>query len=155
MKTTTTAFLLLALLGCGSKSASDRTDPGPDVKAMWTEFAASLNAGDAERWLALWTDDGVQLPPDEPAIVGKERIRERMRAALDRFKFDMAIANEETRTAGDLAFARGTYKATLTPKQGGKQIPIDGKFMTILVRQPDGSWKIHRDIFNSNVPPGK
>jgi len=97
----------------------------------------------------------VQLPPDEPAIVGKERIRQRMRAALDRFKFDMAISNEEAGTAGDLAFARGTYKATLTPKQGGKQIPIDGKFMTILVRQPDGSWKIHRDIFNSNVPPGK
>jgi hypothetical protein len=22
-----------------------------------------------------------------------------------------------------------------------------------LARQPDGSWKIHRDIFNSNVPP--
>ena len=77
------------------------------------------------------------------------------RAVLDRFKFEIGITNEEVHTAGDLAFARGTYKATLTPKQGSGRIPIDGKYMTILVRQPDGSWKIHRDIFNSNVPAGK
>jgi uncharacterized protein (TIGR02246 family) len=150
-----TAFFILALSGCGSKPTAERTASGPDVSALWTEFAASLNAGDAERWLALWTDDGVQMPPREPAVVGKEQIRNRMRAALDRFKFDMKVTNQEVRSAGDLAFARGTYKATLTPKQGGKQIPIDGKFMTILVRQPDGSWRIHRDIFNSNVPPGE
>jgi uncharacterized protein (TIGR02246 family) len=155
MKTTTTAILVFAMLGCGSKSISDRRDSGPDVSAIWREYSASLNAGDADRWTALWTEDGVQMPPDEPAVVGKARIRERIGAALDRFKFDMTITNREMRTAGDLAFARGTYKATLTPKQGGKQIPIDGKFMTIMVRQPDASWKIHRDIFNSNVPPGK
>jgi uncharacterized protein (TIGR02246 family) len=149
------ALLILALAGCASKGARDRADAGPNVSAMWKEYAASLNAGDTARWIALWTDDGVQLPPDEPAVVGKDRIRDRMQAGLDRFKFDMAITNEEVRSAGDLAFARGTYKATLTPKQGGKQIPIDGKFMTILIRQPDRSWKIHRDIFNSNVPPGK
>jgi uncharacterized protein (TIGR02246 family) len=150
-----TAILILALVGCGSKPTSDRTDSGPDVNAIWKEYTASLNAGDVERWAALWSEEGVQLPPDEPAVVGKQGIRDRMRAGLDRFTFDMAIANEETRAAGDLAFARGTYKATLTPKQGGKQVPIDGKFMTILVRQPDGGWKIYRDIFNSNVPPGK
>ena len=74
---------------------------------------------------------------------------------LDRFKFDIAITNEEVRTAGHLAFARGTYQATLTPKQDGDRIPIDGKYMTILVRQPNGSYKIHRDIFNSNIPPGR
>jgi ketosteroid isomerase-like protein len=43
----------------------------------------------------------------------------------------------------------------MTPKQGGKTIPIDGKYMTILAKQSDGFWKIHRDIFNSNVPAGK
>jgi uncharacterized protein (TIGR02246 family) len=150
-----TVILILALTGCGSKQAKDRTVSGPDVNAMWKEYAASLNAGDVERWAALWSEEGVQLPPDEPAVVGKQRIRDRMRAGFDRFKFDMAIANQEMRAAGDLAFARGTYKATLTPKQGGKQTRIDGKFMTILVRQHDGSWKIYRDIFNSNVPPGK
>jgi uncharacterized protein (TIGR02246 family) len=120
---------------------------------MWKEFAASLEAGDVDRWLAMWTDDGIQMPPDEPAAVGKDRIRTRMAAALNKFKVDMEIKNEELQHAGDLAYARGTYKATLTPKTGGAAMPIDGKFMTILSRQADGSWKIHRDMFNSNVAP--
>jgi uncharacterized protein (TIGR02246 family) len=149
------AILIIVLSGCGPKSPGDAAVSAPDVNAMWKEYSTSLNEGDADRWIALWSEDGVQLPPDEPPVVGKKRIGDRIRAGLDRFKFDMAITNEEVRTSGDLAFARGHYRATLTPRQGGKQIFIDGKYMTILVRQTDGSWKIHRDIFNSNVPPGK
>jgi uncharacterized protein (TIGR02246 family) len=155
MKPTAAILIIVALSGCAQKPHGEGTDSGPDANKLWKEYSASLNAGDAERWIALWTEDGVQMPPDEPAVVGKARLRDRIRAALDRFRFDMAISNEEVRTAGDMAFARGTYTATLTPKGGGQPIPIDGKFMTILLRQPDGSWKIHRDIFNSNAPPTK
>ncbi|HEV8453626.1 MAG TPA: nuclear transport factor 2 family protein [Gemmatimonadales bacterium] len=147
--------VFIALPGCAPKHHEDETASTAAVNEIWKEYSASLNAGDLDRWLALWTEDGVQMPPDEPVVVGKERIRARNRAVLDRFAFDIGITNQEVRTAGDLAVARGTYTATLTPKQGGGGIPIDGKFMTILVRQPDGGWKIHRDIFNSNVPAGK
>lgn len=143
---------IIVLAACARPRPAERA-AGPPAEEMWKEFAASLEAGDLDRWLALWTDDGIQMPPDEPAAVGKDRIRIRMAAALDKFKVDMEIKNEELQHAGDWAYARGTYKATLTPKQGGAAIPIDGKFMTILTRQGDGSWKIHRDIFNSNVPP--
>ena len=123
------------------------------VEDIWKEYSASLNAGDLERWLSLWTDDGVQMPPDEPPVVGKDRIRVRNQGFLDRFTFDMSITNHEVGAAGDWAYARGVFKATLTPKQEGDPILIDGKYMTILRRQSDGSWKIHRDIFNSNVAP--
>lgn len=145
----------IGLAGCASQQAPDQAAATAAINEIWKEYSASLNAGDMNRWVALWTDDGVQMPPDEPAVVGKDRIRARNQAVADRFKFDIGITNEEVRTAGDWAFARGTYKASLTPQQGGKPIPIDGKYMTILARQRDGSWKIHRDIFNANVAPGK
>jgi len=145
----------IGLAGCASQQAPDQAAATAAINEIWKEYSASLNAGDMDRWLALWTDDGVQMPPDEPAVVGKERIRARNQRFLDQFRFDMGITNAEVRTAGDWAFARGTYRASLTPKQGGKPIPIDGKYMTILTRQADGSWKILRDIFNSNVAPGK
>jgi uncharacterized protein (TIGR02246 family) len=146
---------LLTALGCASHQRESQADVSVALNPLWKEYAASLGAGDADRWLALWTEDGIQMPPDEPAVVGKERIGARIRSALDQFKFDMTVNNAEARSAGDLAFARGTYKATLTPTKGGTPLAIDGKFMTILLKQPDGSWKIHRDIFNSNVPPKK
>jgi uncharacterized protein (TIGR02246 family) len=147
---------LIGLAGCASQQAApDQAAAAAAVNEIWKEYSASLNAGDLDRWMTLWTEDGIQMPPDEPAVVGKESIRARNQRVLDQFSFNIAITNAEARTAGDLAFARGTYKASLTPKQGGNPIPIDGKYMSILSRQSDGSWKIHRDIFNSNVPPGK
>ena len=36
---------------------------------------AALNSGDAEAWVAQFTDDGVQMPPNEPANVGRTMIR--------------------------------------------------------------------------------
>ena len=144
-------WTVVAFSGCGSQVGGNQADATRAVEDIWKEYSASLNAGDLERWLALWTDDGIQMPPGEPAVAGKERIRTRNGSFLDQFKFDMGITNEEVRVAGDWAFARGTYKASLIPKQGGAPVPINGKYMTILARQGDGSWKIHRDIFNSNV----
>jgi uncharacterized protein (TIGR02246 family) len=120
------------------------------IEGIWREYSASLNAGDLDRWLALWTEDGLQMPPGEPAVAGKANIRTRNRAALDLFTFDMSITNQEIQTAGDWAYSRGVYQARLSPKAGGEPMQIDGKYMTILARQADGSWRIHRDIFNSS-----
>ena len=121
------------------------------VEAIFAKYAASLSAGDADGWATLWVEDGVQMAPDAPPVFGKSQIRENLRGLLAQFRFDMRIRTEEVRTADDWAFARGMYSAILTPKAGGSQIPIDGKFLTIFARQSDGAWKIYRDIFNSNV----
>ena len=142
----------LALVGCQQR---DQAQARTAIEGIWTEYASSLNAGDADRWLALWDEDGVQLPPDAPPVEGKAEISSKIRGILNQFAFEMEIQNKEMRTAGDWAYARGTYQAKLTPKGGGPAIPIDGKFMTILKKQNNGVWKLYRDIFNSNVPPVK
>ena len=121
------------------------------VNEIWNQYASSLNSGDVDRWISLWTEDGVQMPPGSPPVVGKEQIRTEMKATLDRFAFDFTVLTEEVRATGDWAFSRGLYKATLRPREGGTAILVDGKYMSILQRQADGSWRIHRDIFNSNV----
>jgi uncharacterized protein (TIGR02246 family) len=125
------------------------------VNDIWNEYASSLNSGNVDRWISLWTEDGVQMPPGLPSVVGKRQIRATMKAILDRFAFDMAVTPHEVREVGDWAFSRGIFKATMTPREGGKTVYVDGKYMTILQRQADGSWKIHRDIFNSNTPPNE
>ncbi|HRW10147.1 MAG TPA: nuclear transport factor 2 family protein, partial [Caldilineaceae bacterium] len=119
----------------------------------WREYEASLAAGDADRWMDLWADGGVKLSPGLPPIVGKDAIREYITPRVEAFAYDMTITNEEIEVGGGWAIARGGYIATLTPKAGGDVIPVDGKYMTLLQQQDDGSWKIYRDITNSNVPP--
>ena len=146
----------MVLLGSGCARPIVRTTPDARAAAdsIFAKYAASLAAGDADAWATLWAEDGVQMPPDAPAVVGIPQIREKLRGLLAQYHFEMRIHTEEVRTAGEWAYARGSYQATLTPKSGGAGIPIDGKFLTILARQADGSWRIYRDIFNSNVPPG-
>ena len=100
----------LALSACASQRGNNQAAVAAAVNDLLKEYSASLNSGDLDRWAALWTDDGIQMPPGEPAVIGKERIRTRNGAGLDRFKFDMGITNEELRVAGDWAFIRGTYK---------------------------------------------
>jgi ketosteroid isomerase-like protein len=155
MKRSLAPIILLTTLACASQARDDQGDAAAAFEPIMKEFAASLGAGDAGRWLALWEDNGIQLPPDAPAVEGKQRIAAKIRSLLDQFKFDMTINNAEAHASGDWGFVRGTYQAKLTPKKSGNVIAIDGKYLTVLAKQADGSWKIHRDIFNSNVPPGK
>jgi uncharacterized protein (TIGR02246 family) len=52
---------------------------------------AALNAGDAEAWIALFTDDGVQMPPGAPASIGRAMIRLWSKAFLDQFRVQFAL----------------------------------------------------------------
>ncbi|MCB0108219.1 MAG: nuclear transport factor 2 family protein [Caldilineaceae bacterium] len=124
------------------------------VNAIWREYEAAQIASDPDRWVALWTEDGVKMPPDVPALEGKEAIYARAERGMTNAPVDeMVITALETQGAGDWAYSRGTFTVTYTIAETGVQELMDGKFMTILQRQPDGTWKIHRDIHNSNVPP--
>ncbi len=60
---------------------------------------------------------------------------------------------EEIIVCGDCAFVRGTHTVTFALKVGGESIRDNGKSITIWQRQPDGSWKLYRGIYNSDLPP--
>ena len=147
--------LLFLMIGCASEDGPDTQADEAAINAIWPTYVSSLEAGDIDTWLSLWTEDGVQMPPNEAPVIGKDQLRKRNGAALDLFTVAIDITNQEVGVAGDWAFSRGVYTATFAPKDGSNPIPVDGKFMTILSRQSDGGWKIHRDIFNSSVAPGR
>lgn len=121
------------------------------IKEIMKQYAVTINAGDFVSWISLWTDNGIQMAPDTPARVGKKQIRAGMKPAFDQYIIKMVITNKELRASGDLGFARGNFTESLVPKKGGDREEYDGKYLTILERQTDGSWKITRDCFNSNA----
>jgi uncharacterized protein (TIGR02246 family) len=126
------------------------------IKETLNQYAVGVNTGDLDRWISLWADDGVQMPPDTPSRVGKEQIREGMKPAFDQMDLDITIHSiEEAKVYGDLGLTRCSYTLKMTPKAGGETITAmpNGKALTLVRRQPDGSWKIAYDSFNSNVPP--
>ena len=56
-----------------------------------------------------------------------------------------------------MAYSVGTYRLTLTPKKAGaKALPTEeGKYLEVLKKQADGSWKILHDMWSPNAPPAK
>jgi ketosteroid isomerase-like protein len=63
------------------------------VYELWNEYAAAANAGDLERWMSLWIDEGIQMAPDEPPRVGKEQIRAGMQPGFDLFIMSNMVIN--------------------------------------------------------------
>lgn len=114
---------------------------------------AALNDGDVNAWAGAFTADGVQMPPNAPANLGRESIRAWSQAFLAPFRVEFALAVDEVQVTGDWAFERGMYTITLTPKTGGEPMQDIGKYITIYERQPSGAWGMARDIWNSNNPP--
>jgi len=152
-------FLLCFTFSC-QQGEEVAEEPAVDVEAdkaavreMLNQYAVACNTGDFDLWISLWADDGVQMPPDTPARIGIEQIREAMKPAFDQMTLDMTITLEDTKVYGDLGLTRCEYTLDMTTKAGGEIIHTTGKALTLYERQSDGSWKIIYDCFNSNVPP--
>jgi uncharacterized protein (TIGR02246 family) len=127
------------------------------IKEVLNQYAVACNNDDLDLWISLWADDGTRMPPNAPATVGKEQLREAVKPAFEAMNLDMTIHIEEAKVYGDLGLTRCTFTLKMTPKAGGEEIVFepDGKALTLYERQSDGSWKIVYDCFNSNVPPSE
>jgi ketosteroid isomerase-like protein len=66
-------------------------------------------------------------------------------------RIEQEAVSEEVEVLGDWAFAWGRESTVLVPHGDGAPIHMDGKGLSILKRQTDGSWKCARAINNSQV----
>lgn len=141
---TTAAFTVTALLSMPLPAAADTAADEAAIRAIWESYASHRVAGDAEAWLGLWDENGIQMPPGVPAR-GIETLRPALADVFASRPYEaMEITPEEIVVTGDWAYSRGNY----TVDAGGSH--LEGKFLTIFRRQDDGGWRIYRDIFNPN-----
>ncbi len=123
------------------------------VIAVADEEAAAIETGDARRYLALLADDALFMPPNSLAKQGEE-LREWLRDFVERFRVQyLRFTHDETVVEGSLAYHRFIYGWIVTPKAGGETLTGHGKGLHILRRQPDGGWKIAREIWNTIPAP--
>jgi len=152
----TVSCTLLVLAGCSEPGSQAEYSPQADfetVAAMVSEFDRCARESDLDTFVSYSTEDIVWMPPNEPAVVGKEAVREWYANFYGMFDIEMTHELLESHTFRDVVIARGNATETLTPKAGGSPMSLSAKFLMVLRRQPDGSLKVWRAIANSNTPP--
>ena len=126
-------------------SEADRTA----IRQLGETDMKMKNAKDWMGDLTLYTQDAIVLPPNQAAVQGKAAIQA-CKEAFPPFS-NFQEQSLEIEGQGDLAYDRGTYSMTVTPP-GAAPIEDRGKYLTILRKQADGSWKVARFMFNSDRP---
>jgi ketosteroid isomerase-like protein len=122
-------------------------------KEMCDLYALAVETGDVDLYVANYTADAVQMPPDAPSRIGSEQIRAAIEPALAGFNVVCPIYPREARVIGNWAFGWCDWSLSLTPKEGGQTTTFDGKGLDVLKRQHDGSWKYYISCWNYNGPP--
>jgi ketosteroid isomerase-like protein len=148
--------LIGSLAACGD-STPKRPSLEQDLAAITAfnkRYLGAINDENIETLSALTTEGHVMLAPGRPPIVGKAANDAMNGRAFEQFEFDESWSPVETVVSGDLAFQRGTYVSSAKPRAGGETRTIQGSFLRIYQRQANGEWRMTRDTFNSEPPPG-
>ena len=155
VKSAATPLIALLVIAGASPVAGQHQHEG-DVSLLHElqkRVDAAIVAGDTDTYATLLTRDAVLLPPNGPAVVGRDAIVAWSRAFANAFSFEAYHPlDAEVVIAGNWAFRRAAFRVTLAPKGGGEKLVDTGKFLIIYKREGDG-WKVARDIWNSDGPP--
>ena len=125
----------------------------PGIDKTREAYAAAWRAGNAGDIINQYADDAFVLYPNQPPVSGRAAILDYFRGFFAEFRQDdFALASSEIHIAGKWAFDRGTYRWKGTPRAGGSAAEDRGKYLVVLERQPNGAWKVARDMDNSDLP---
>ena len=97
---------------------------------------------------ALYTANATLLPPNSARVTGSAAILEFWKGALAGAPARGKLTTGEVEAHGDTAHEVGTYELSAAD---GKVVD-KGKYVVVWKRE-GGQWKLHRDIWNSDMPP--
>ena len=147
--------IALLFLASACTTAAERASPDYEadkttIRSILKEAMAAHHAGDAQRWAALFTSDGLLLPEGFPTVSGTDSLQGWARHFFGTHESRLTIEALEIEVAGDWAFSHDRISGSLTPKAGGAPLDLRAKELAVFRRQEDGSWKVARLIYNSD-----
>lgn len=146
-------ILTITFSACTDHAASTET-PAFSLDSVKTEIAASnklfgesFATGDSSKFVSCYSSDACLFTPNAPRLCGIQAI-----TAFFNGGYQMGIRNIKLNTeevsGGETAVVEtGSYELF-----ADNNVSIDkGKFI-VLWKKENGKWKMHRDIYNSDIP---
>lgn len=123
--------------------------PGPEpferaIAQLNAESIAAFNRGDIAACAGFYEDDATMLLPDRPPLHGRAAIADCLRGFAAAGMTLMPVTPVTVVAGSDIGCCAGLY--SFATRGGGKGMRA-GKFVTVLRRQRDGTWKAVIDTF--------
>ncbi len=126
------------------------------IAAIDKKFMEDVNRGNAAAGAAAYNDEAILMPPNHSPVEGKQAIEKYLAEIGSQLQAsNLQLSILEVDIQGDTTIVRGTYSSSFTVSGTDSPMEDRGKTLNVWKRQAEGSWKLHRDIWNSNMPiPG-
>ena len=145
-----TLMMVSCLLSCQSKVEVTKSATAEELSQMNRDFAAALNNKDAVAAANLYTEDATLLPPGEPPVSGRENIRKYWEGAIGAGAFDVSVATTSTGSHGDIGYEVGRFRMSIKAADGSVTVE-NGKYVELLKRMEDGTWKSTHGVWNTDT----
>lgn len=162
--------LALAVAACGESVPEENSSPVPEAAASGEpdierdrqaleqidrRWEQAFNRGDAAGVAVLYTDSGFLLPPNADIAQGRQGVQQTLQGFIDAGLKNIKFTTVDVGVSGDLAYEVGRYSVDIHPQGAQQAVKDEGKYVIVARRQPDGTWKLVADIFNTSQPaPG-
>jgi uncharacterized protein (TIGR02246 family) len=148
--------MALAAVSASAQQKAAGADEAAIAKTR-TAYQTAAGSQDGAALAKLYAADGVEMPPNAPAVTGRAAIEAFHKAFGQQWMMHgMTITPKSVQVHGDTAYEVGTYKQGLMPMKGGAVIDDTGKYVVLLKKDTaGGTWLITHAIYNSDLPlPG-
>ena len=148
-------FCLLSLSGCATPAPPEMpaglsASEYEAIRGMTARFRDLVVAKDWASLKALFADNAVLMPPGAGLVAGAAAISEWFASAGGTLH-EFTTSVDAIGGSGNLAVNRGKYNLVMTPPSATERITEPGKFLWVLQRQPDKSWRITAATWNADV----
>lgn len=138
-----------------SMSAQQKGGDEAALTKVRSAYEAAAGAQDGAALAKLFAPDGVEMPPNAPAVKGRAAIEAFHKAFAKQWMMHgMTITSTQTKVTGSTAYDVGTYHQGLMSQTGGGMIDDKGKYVVLLEKDASGTWLVTHAIYNSDsLPP--
>ena len=153
-RSTFIAIAMIMLLASSSGPVL-AADDAAAIEQVRLDFNAAFNKGNTQAMSELIDDNGIWLPPGQSIVVGKDKIVANYANYFAKVRSQFELKPSDIQVGGDWASMCGDFTRVDTPKDGGTVQKVSGHYLFVLKKQPDGKWKIARDIWSDSMQPKK
>ncbi|RWB96825.1 MAG: DUF4440 domain-containing protein [Mesorhizobium sp.] len=134
-------LLLSSALSAAAQSARE------DIEAALPKFTDAFNSGNAAAVGQLYTEDAALLPPDGKRVDGRKGVEEFWQGAINGGMKNLTLKALEVEESANLAYEVGAFTLDV-PSKDGALSTLAGKYIVVWKKGGDGTWRLHRDIWN-------